>query len=427
MQLREVSDIIIPADRQRQHFEPSSIADLAASIAEVGLLHPPVVTPSGILVAGERRLRAIEQLYSRNRLFSCDGAPIPAGKVPTIGTEELEAVLLHEAEFAENILREPLTWQERTRALARLHELRLTQNPKQSYLDTAEETADADGRSVAGEAQVISRAMIIAGSLDDPDVAGARDEGEAWSILSRKMEAKILGNMDAPAKSKHTLIPGRIEHANLASATTRYSCIIADPPYGIAADEFGDAAKEEHSYDDTRESALSISRYIIDLATDISTKQAHLWMFCDIDLFTSLRDYAIERDWRCWRVPAVWYKGATGHAPWGPYGMQRVHEFLLCAVKGGKSFNTLKPDVIDRIPNLRQRQHAAQKPVELYYELLSRSTTPGDYVLDPCCGSGTIFPAAESAKVYATGVEADANYHSIALQRLEETNAKPTT
>ena len=36
--------------------------DLAASIADIGLLHPIVVRPGGLLIAGERRLRACESL-----------------------------------------------------------------------------------------------------------------------------------------------------------------------------------------------------------------------------------------------------------------------------------------------------------------------------------------------------------------------------
>ena len=34
---------------------------LADSIAEIGLLHPVVVTPSGRLIAGQRRLQACRQ------------------------------------------------------------------------------------------------------------------------------------------------------------------------------------------------------------------------------------------------------------------------------------------------------------------------------------------------------------------------------
>lgn len=38
------------------------IEGLAADIAEIGLLHPIIVSPEGKLLAGERRLRAAEKL-----------------------------------------------------------------------------------------------------------------------------------------------------------------------------------------------------------------------------------------------------------------------------------------------------------------------------------------------------------------------------
>jgi N6-adenosine-specific RNA methylase IME4/ParB-like chromosome segregation protein Spo0J len=46
--------------RHRKHL--GDLQDLAASIAEVGLLHPIVVTPDRKLIAGERRLRAVRIL-----------------------------------------------------------------------------------------------------------------------------------------------------------------------------------------------------------------------------------------------------------------------------------------------------------------------------------------------------------------------------
>ena len=53
-------DSIIVGKRHRR--EIGDIASLARSIGEIGLLHPVVITPKGELIAGERRLRAMQQL-----------------------------------------------------------------------------------------------------------------------------------------------------------------------------------------------------------------------------------------------------------------------------------------------------------------------------------------------------------------------------
>ena len=51
---------IVVNDRIRKEF--GDIADLAADIADNGLINPPVVSPDFVLIAGERRLRACKHL-----------------------------------------------------------------------------------------------------------------------------------------------------------------------------------------------------------------------------------------------------------------------------------------------------------------------------------------------------------------------------
>ena len=47
---------------ERHRREMGDVAGLAASMAELGLLHPIVIRPDGTLIAGERRLRAAQAL-----------------------------------------------------------------------------------------------------------------------------------------------------------------------------------------------------------------------------------------------------------------------------------------------------------------------------------------------------------------------------
>jgi len=64
--------------------------------------------------------------------------------------------------------------------------------------------------------------------------------------------------------------------------------------------------------------------------------------------------------------------------------------------------------------------HAAQKPVALFKDLLSRSVKPGDRVLDPFGGSGPILPAAHELPCTATLVEIDPASFGIAVKRSRE-------
>ena len=53
-------DRITVGERHRR--DMGDIPALAASIASVGLLHPVVITPNGVLIAGERRIEACRRL-----------------------------------------------------------------------------------------------------------------------------------------------------------------------------------------------------------------------------------------------------------------------------------------------------------------------------------------------------------------------------
>ena len=59
MTLLSIGKIVVSGRHRR---DMGDLAGLAASMAEVGLLHPVVVRPDGALIAGERRLRAAELL-----------------------------------------------------------------------------------------------------------------------------------------------------------------------------------------------------------------------------------------------------------------------------------------------------------------------------------------------------------------------------
>lgn len=64
--------------------------------------------------------------------------------------------------------------------------------------------------------------------------------------------------------------------------------------------------------------------------------------------------------------------------------------------------------------------HNAQKPVALLVDLLSRSVTPGQKILDPFCGSGSIFPAAKKLGLLAHGIELEDMYLGMCIDRITQ-------
>lgn len=417
---------IVLGDRQRKHIDREGIKELASSIAEKGLFHTVVCVEEEQhlrLIAGERRLRAIKYLFEKDIPYLHDGEPITPGEIPYILIDsDLDAIQLREAELEENLLRVDLSWQEKVSALDELHELRLAQNPKQTVANTALEISNAipaqRGSSKPQAEREIHQARMIAGHLDSPEVANAKSISQAANIVGKRLEAELaleLTKRGRQKKTTHTLIKGDFTETHIyEDLPDNFSCIIADPPYGIGADRFGDAAQLPHTYKDTGETTIDFAMGIFTIGEELTLDEAHLYLFCDIEHFLTLRNMGNRFSWTVWRTPLIWRKtSSSAHAPQLNRGFRRSYELILFASKGGKPFAQVYSDIIDAA-SLRDKDVAAQKPTELYETLLGRSCLPGDKVLDPCCGSGTIFKAAESCQLEAWGVEKDRGAYEIA-------------
>lgn len=416
MKVELISSIKIN-ERQRKSFRPDGIDALADSIKRLGLLHPIVLKPDLTLVAGRRRIEAIKQLHEEGVDFTCGDIPIAQGLIPYVPSRDFSTIEAQEAEFEENVLREDLIWQDKTAALSALHELRKSMHPGQTKLATAEEIARHSEEGVVSLRLKLSRATIIAPHLSDPEVHAARNEREAFAIVAKKVKAEFTAQLREhyeieKIESKHQLILGDFI-IELATMEEVFQCTIADPPYGMGAGAFGDAARLTHTYEDTVQTAFDV----ISHSFEVSADNSYLFLFCDIEHFVSLREQARSVGWHPRRTPLTWFKGSMGYAPEGHLSFRRTTEWLLFARKGDLPLQGLFNDLID-VPNLKDKVHAAEKPALLYEKLLSFSCTMGDRVLDPCCGSGPIFAAAEKLGLEATGVEKDAETWELANERL---------
>lgn len=414
MKLVRTSDIEI-RERQRRTMQPAALEELAASIFNKGLLHAIVVRKTNgllILVAGQRRLLAVQALHEHEDAFFFDGQPVPRGKIPCALLTDLDDIQYREAELEENILREDLSWQDRVAAVDELHRLRVEQDPEHTVKDTAREISKKGSRALSGKLQnEIAHAQLVAPHLDDPEVKQARSAAEAFSIVERKIRAAFSSQLleSQRGESQHTFVEGDLIGEMAKLPAEHFTCIIADPPYGIGADKFGDAAKKRHLYKDKAVDAWRLYKEITSAGAMAAAPEAHLYLFCDIDSFVALRDWvSMYTDWSPRRAPLVWFKGTSGHLTEGVFGFRRSYELILFASKGNKKCNSLAEDTFRVQADISEdRASAAQKPVDLYKMFLKLSCLAGDAVLDPCCGGGTIFPAAESLGLSATGIELD--------------------
>lgn len=443
MKFIPLSSITVAANRQRREFDPAALQDLGESIARIGLLQAPVVREADgkvILVAGERRLRAITDLHELGTMFCYNGHPVPDGMVPCATLGELSPLEAWEAELEENIRRVDLTWQERAAATAALADLRSKQAeandaPPPTAVDIARELrsapADAPRETLGYEPQQVRDQLIVSKFLDDPEVAAASSLAEARKIIRKKEERKQNIELAATlgktfSSQQHTLLQGdSLVWMRQASADS-FEIILTDPPYGMGADKFGDSGAgtqaAAHFYDDSFESWLALMKVFAPESYRVAATDAHLYAFCDFDNFSMLKDMMREAGWNVFRTPLIWHNPDGFRAPWPDKGPQRKYELILFAVKGGKKVNALKGDVIEARKD-SARGHPAQKPVALLTELLRRSAKPGDRVLDPFAGSGSTLEACHELKLTCTAIEQDPGAFGIAAKLLASLSA----
>lgn len=422
------------SNRQRKEFSPKELLELKRSIFSKGLMHAPVLslTENGYkLIAGERRIRAMTELHEEGLSFNYNGKPIPPFTIPYVTLSDLSLAELMEAELEENIIRADLSFLEACEAKARIHELRTGQNPSQTFVQTAKEVAAKQGRdpaqitSKSAETREIQRAVLITQHRNDPAVAKAKDASAAHKIILDKMEAAMrtkLAHATKTLNAVHTLIRGDCREEMRKLPANFFDIIFSDPPYGIDADSAKGDSK--HFYDDSPDNALSIYHAIMSEGFRITKPKAALLLWCDIDHFPALRTFAAQQGWTTWRTPLIYYKGESGHAPWGRAGFVRTYETLLFAVKGAREL--YRPGGADvKLYNSghagkleKKKLHAAEKPIWILSSFLEMLGLETHTVLDPCCGSGPIFPAAHKLRMTVTGIELDEHYYNVAASRI---------
>lgn len=419
MNLIEVSKIIIPSNRQRTTFDGKKISDLADSIKRVGLLQPIVLRNDGeTLVCGENRLKAISEVEA----YFHDGQLVQKAFIPYVRLSDLSPEKLFEAELEENIRRTDLTWQERAKAQAQLHEFRTKQNPTQTIAATAEEVHELPKGSLKkGGRQIteISTSLLLSKYLDDPMIAACSTKADAiraikrsenWNERATKVEALKEDS------SEHVLHTSSCYESNIENF---FDIILTDPPYGRNMHLKTSFDGDKHDYDDSEEAFKEVIAKLPGLCWKSTKEKAHVFVFCDIskwdDLFCAFEVAGFD----CWPRPLIWDKGSAGSFGDAEFGFRYAYDAILFARKGDKKVINYRKDIF----HVQQRQdnlHPAGKPEALFEEILRVSSMPGDRVGDYFCGSGTIFPAAHRQQLVAYGWEINPKYQEFSKVRIKE-------
>jgi len=433
MQTTHIDNIVILGDRQRKDFDAEAMNSLRNTMQQKGLMHPVVVREEAgqlVLVAGERRLRTAKDIWMLTGKLRHNNQDVPDNHIPYVTLGQLTPLEAEEAELEENLQRKDLTWQENAAAMSKLHQLRSRQAQAEGRIHTVADTAmETKGRNDGSYHESVRKDLIVAQHLHNPEVMKAKSTEEAFKILKR--QETTAKNIELAATVGKTFSQDIHELHNTnclawmaGSGAEVFDVILTDPPYGMGADSFGDGgggrlANNEHHYKDDYASWKVLMQQWCPESYRVAKREAHAYVFCDLDNFHELKKMMQDAGWYVFRTPMICVKPGSGRVPLPDEGPRRQYETILYAIKGHKKTTAIYPDVISTTADAGM-SHGAQKPVALFEDLLRRSVRPGDCVLDSFAGSGTIFPAAHSLKVKAVGIEMNPEYFGLCYKRIQD-------
>lgn len=418
-----VADILVDREN-RQRRELTGIDELADSIRKNGLINPIVITQDYVLVAGERRLTAHQQLGF--------------DKIAVQFVEDLDEIQLQTIELEENIKRVDLSWQDQVRSVARFEKLKRDNDPEWTTDDTADELNMSRSN--------VQRYMTVNKFLEEgvEEVVTAPKLSTAANFSQRLLERRKTSTMRdllAPARPRSAAgdaltitdgdIPAPDGDAPHAPAQHRYAdiqnrdftqwadtvqeqpfnLIHCDFPYGVnAGDTKGQSGAAAYGhYDDKPEIYFDLIDTFIRKQDNFVAPSAHMIFWYSLDFHHETIELFRGAGWQVNPFPLIWGKGNTGILPDANRGPRRVYETALFMTRGDRK-------IVRAVGNLTEAQvvkehHVSEKPKKMLEHFLRMLVDETTVMLDPTCGSGNaVYVAEQLGANWSLGLERDPNF-----------------
>lgn len=202
-------------------------------------------------------------------------------------------------------------------------------------------------------------------------------------------------------------------------------CAIVDPPYGISYKtgwsntKAGAARKTINSFGKDE----VLTNWLKELFR-VSKTDSCLYLFTRWDVLHIWKE-AIENAGFGVKQRIVWDKGHWGMGDLMYFGSQ-TEDILFC-VKGQPQLNWLKRSgnvwrlsKIDSLHHEGNYDNPTQKPERLLRKMILLSSNPGDTILDPFCGTGSVGATARQLNRHYIIGDIDEYQYRIAINRLKK-------
>jgi site-specific DNA-methyltransferase (adenine-specific) len=147
-------------------------------------------------------------------------------------------------------------------------------------------------------------------------------------------------------------------------------------------------------------------------------KNTHFYLYCDPETMFFAKPVAEAAGFKFWK-PLIFDKVSIGMG----YHYRARYECILFFEKGKRKLNDLGQADIITCPRIRGG-YPAEKPPQVSQVLIKQSTLPGELVIDPFMGSGSVGVAAAGVGRNFMGNDLCAEAIEITRRRLQELGAK---
>lgn len=393
----KIADIQI-GNRHRR--DMGDLEGLARSMDELGLLHPVVVRPDGMLIAGERRLAAA-------RMLGWTDVPVTV--------IDLESVL--RGEWAENAQRKDFTPSEAVaigqalepleRAAAK--ERMLAGQPSANFTQgRAPQSLDRVAAALGMSRPTYERAKAVVEAAEaEPDVFGdiaaKMDQQDNVNGAYKAMRAAIRERERAAMADAAKALPEterwHVETADISvyRPSLRFDFIITDPPYPREHLRlYGVLAKRAHEWLKPGGLLLAMcgQSYLDQIMAQMGEHLAYYWTGCYLTPGqpTPLRTRQVNTTWKpvlCYGLPGQSYSGKIFGDVWTSLGNDKEHHYW------GQSESGM-------------------------LAIISQVCLPGQTIFDPFMGAGTTGVAALRHGCIFHGIDIEEQNVDLSRRRLAE-------
>ena len=210
----------------------------------------------------------------------------------------------------------------------------------------------------------------------------------------------------------------------------RVDCVITDPPFGVnnlsnqATTPDGKKWARKIANDESPEVAIKTFKAVMDSLLPATKRDSDLYVFTSYQVLSDwlvMTDQFLPKHGFRRKAVLVWEKDGPGmgdtNCPWG-----MGSEFILFFQKGSREKTSKRRNAVLHTPQLRPSDliHPHEKPVALLEQLISASTSRGDFLVDPFGGSGSLVRAARRIGRNAIGIEYDETNYNLAKKKLDQ-------